>query len=84
MIINNPTTRKNLNEFLSLAMSKGKKQGLNKGQLDSLYNNAISVFFFNDLEKLAKVGMAPSLESHKHSTLARSDSPSPAFRRLLR
>lgn len=55
MIINNPTTRKNLNEFLSLAMSKGKKQGLNKGQLDSLYNNAISVFFFNDLEKLAKV-----------------------------
>ena len=55
MIINNPTTRKNLNEFLSLAMSKGKEQGLNKGQLDSLYNNAISVFFFNDLEKLTKV-----------------------------
>lgn len=55
MTINNATTKKNLNDFLALTMSKGEKLGLNKSQLDSLYKNAINVFFFNDLEKAPKV-----------------------------
>lgn len=55
MTINNPTTKKNLSAFITLTMKKGEEEGLNKDQLDNLYTNAISVFFFNDLEKLAKV-----------------------------
>lgn len=55
MTINNVTTKKNLDEFISLTMRKGKKLGLNKSQLDDLYKNAIDVFFFNDLEKAPKV-----------------------------
>lgn len=55
MTINNTTTKKNLNDFLALTMSKGEKLGMNKSQLDSLYKNAINVFFFNDLEKAPKV-----------------------------
>lgn len=55
MTINNATTKKNLNDFITLTMKKGKEKGLNKSQLDNLYSNAISVFFFNDLEKLTKV-----------------------------
>lgn len=51
MAINNVTTKKNLNAFITLTMKKGEKQGLKKSQLDDLYKNAISVFFFNDLEK---------------------------------
>ena len=51
MTINNVTTKKNLNDFLALTMSKGEKLGLKKSQLDDLYTNAINVFFFNDLEK---------------------------------
>ena len=51
MTINNVTTKKNLNDFLTLTMSKGEKLGLKKPQLDDLYTNAINVFFFNDLEK---------------------------------
>ena len=55
MTINNATTKKNLNDFLSLTMGKGKKLGLRKSQLEDLYTNAINVFFFNDLEKAPKV-----------------------------
>lgn len=55
MTINNVTTKKNLNNFIALTMSKGKKLGLKKSQLDDLYTNAINVFFFNDLEKAPKV-----------------------------
>ena len=55
MTINNATTKKNLNDFLALTMSKGEKLGLKKSQLNDLYKNAINVFFFNDLEKAPKV-----------------------------
>lgn len=55
MAINNVTTKKNLNTFITLTMKQGQKQGLNKDQLDDLYKNAINVFFFNDLEKAPKV-----------------------------
>ena len=55
MTINNATTKKNLNAFITLTMKKGKKQGLNKAQLDDLYKNSINVFFFNDLEKAPKI-----------------------------
>lgn len=55
MTINNSTTKKNLNKFITLALKKGKEEGLNNGQLDNLYKNAISVFFFNDLEKETKL-----------------------------
>lgn len=55
MTINNETTKKNLNDFITLTMKQGKKQGLNEDQLDDLYKNAINVFFFNDLEKAPKV-----------------------------
>lgn len=55
MTINNAITRKNLNEFITLTMSKGEKLGLKRFQLDDLYKNAINVFFFNDLEKAPKV-----------------------------
>lgn len=55
MTINNVTTKKNLNNFIALTMSKGKKLGLKKSQLDDLYTNAINVFFFNDLEKAPKI-----------------------------
>ena len=55
MTINNATTKNNLNAFITLTMKQGKKQGLNKDQLNDLYKNAINVFFFNDLEKAPKV-----------------------------
>lgn len=55
MQLNNSITKKNLNAFITLTMSKGEKQGLNKGQLNDLYKNAVSVFFFNDLEKAPKI-----------------------------
>ena len=55
MTINNMTTKKNLNDFIALTMSKGEKLGLKESQLDDLYTNAINVFFFNDLEKAPKV-----------------------------
>lgn len=55
MTINNVTTKKNLDAFITLTMSKGEKLGLSKSQLDDLYKNAINVFFFNDLEKAPKV-----------------------------
>lgn len=55
MTINNATTKKNLNAFISLTMSKGEKQGLKKSELDDLYKNAINVFFFNDLEKAPEI-----------------------------
>ena len=55
MKLNNVTTKKNLNTFINLTMQQGKKQGLNEGQLDDLYKNAISVFFFNGLEKAPKI-----------------------------
>jgi hypothetical protein len=55
MTINNVTTKKNLDAFITLTMHEGRKQGLNRGQLDDLYKNAISVFFFNDLEKAPKI-----------------------------
>lgn len=55
MTINNMTTKKNLNDFLALTMSKGEKLGLKKSQLDDLYTNAINVFFFNDLEKASAI-----------------------------
>ena len=55
MTINNATTKKNLNTFVTLTMKQGKKQGLKKSELDDLYKNAINVFFFNDLEKAPKV-----------------------------
>ena len=55
MTINNVTTKKNLNDFLTLTMSKGEKLGLKNSQLDDLYKNAINVFFFNDLEKETKI-----------------------------
>lgn len=55
MKLNNVTTKKNLNIFITLTVSKGEKQGLNGGQLDDLYRNAVSVFFFNDLEKAPKI-----------------------------
>ena len=55
MKLNNVTTKKNLNTFINLTMQQGKKQGLKKSQLDDLYKNAVSVFFFNDLEKAPKI-----------------------------
>ena len=55
MKLNNVTTKKNLNAFITLTMQQGKKQGLKKSELDDLYNNAVSVFFFNDLEKAPKI-----------------------------
>ena len=55
MTINNATTKKNLNDFLTLTMKQGQKQGLSKSQLDDLYKNAINVFFFNDLEKAPEI-----------------------------
>jgi hypothetical protein len=55
MTINNATTKKNLNAFITLTMNKGEKQGLNRGQLDDLYKNAIGLFFFNDLEKAPEI-----------------------------
>ena len=55
MTINNATTKKNLDEFISLTMNEGKKLGFSKSQLDDLYKNAIDVFFFNDLEKAPKI-----------------------------
>lgn len=55
MTINNATTKKNLNAFITLTMKQGKKLGLKKSELDDLYKNAINVFFFNDLEKAPKV-----------------------------
>ena len=55
MTFNSATTKKNLNDFLSLTMGKGKKLGLRKSQLDELYENATNVFFFNDLEKAPKI-----------------------------
>jgi hypothetical protein len=55
MTLTNATTKKNLDKFISLTMSKGEKLGLKKSQLDDLYTNAINVFFFNDLEKAPKI-----------------------------
>ena len=55
MTINNVTTKKNLDAFINLTMSKGEKLGLSKSQLNDLYKNAINVFCFNDLEKAPKV-----------------------------
>lgn len=55
MTINNTTTKKNLNDFLTLTMKKGEKKGLKKSELDDLYTNAINVFFFNDLEKTSRI-----------------------------
>ena len=55
MTINNVTTKKNLSDFIALTMSKGEKLGLKKSQLNDLYKNAISVFFFNDLEKAPEI-----------------------------
>ena len=55
MTFNNVTTKKNLDAFITLTMSKGEKLGLKKSQLDDLYTNAVNVFFFNDLEKAPKV-----------------------------
>ena len=55
MTFNNATTKKNLNDFLTLTMKQGQKQGLKKSQLDDLYTNAINVFFFNDLEKAPEI-----------------------------
>lgn len=55
MKLNNVTTKKNLDTFITLTMHEGRKQGLNKPQLDDLYKNAVDVFFFNDLEKAPKI-----------------------------
>ena len=55
MKINSATTKKNLDTFITLTLNKGETQGLNGGQLDDLYKNAIDVFFFNDLEKAPKI-----------------------------
>ena len=55
MTINNVTTKKNLDAFIALTMSKGEKLGLKKSQLDDLYTNAINVFLFNDLEKAPEI-----------------------------
>lgn len=57
MKINNAITKKNLDDFITLTMNKGKKQGLKKSQLDDLYKNAVDVFFFNDLEQAPKITM---------------------------
>ena len=55
MTINNVTTKKNLDAFITLTMNKGEKLGLKKSQLDDLYKNAVDVFFFNDLEKAPEI-----------------------------
>lgn len=55
MKLNNAITKKNLNTFITLTMHEGREQGLNRGQLNDLYQNAVNVFFFNDLEKAPEI-----------------------------